>query len=102
MHFRSARQPAVGRTRQIGEYDLLEMRSILLRRLRFHPIQVCLSTVRVNDFARVLDGNWALFSCLTKDTDGVNGKAFLGQEMIHFGVTTKPRLGLLSPVRLFL
>jgi len=75
---------------------------MLLRRLRFHPIQVCLSTVRVNDFARVLDGNWALFSCLTKDTDGVNGEAFLGREMIHFGVTTKPRLGLLGPVRLFL
>jgi hypothetical protein len=75
---------------------------MLLRRLRFHPIQVCLSTLRVNDFACVLDGNWAFFSCLTMDTIEVNGEAFLGQEIIHFGVTTKPRLGLLSPVRLFL
>ena len=40
---------------------------MLLHRLRFHPVQERPPALRVDDLARVLNGNWALFSCLTKD-----------------------------------
>ena len=52
---------------KLGKYDLLEGSGMLLLRLGLHPVQECPFAVQVNDLARVLDCNRALFSCLTND-----------------------------------